>query len=301
MCQGRIVKGIGGFYYVDTNLGLIECRPRGIFRKDNLTPLVGDRVKISLVQGNTLQGVIQEILPRKNQLLRPNVANVEQCVVVSAVARPKPDLLLLDRLLVLAVVNGLDSIICFNKMDLDLSGEYKNVIDTYRQAGYNVICTSTKTGQGIDRLIDALKDKVSVFAGMSGVGKSSIMNRLQPKLNLKTGEISHKLRRGRHTTRHAQLLELEFGGMVVDTPGFSSLNLGSVKELRDIEESDFCYFYPEFEDYLEKCRFKGCIHLKEPGCRVKQAVEGDKIASFRYENYICLLEELRQSRRRKYD
>jgi ribosome biogenesis GTPase len=248
MYQGRIMKGIGGFYYVSTEIGLVECKPRGIFRKDSLTPLVGDKVMVSLVEGDTLQGVIQEILPRENMLIRPNVANVQQCVIVVAIDRPEPDLLLLDRLLVLAEVNGLDKVICFNKTDLHKRKRHDQIIEIYRRAGYPVICTSTKTGEGMDRMKDVLKGKVSVFAGMSGVGKSSLMNSIEPRLGLKTGEISAKLRRGRHTTRHAELLELSSGGMVVDTPGFSSLSLGAVKELEDMDESALGSFYPEFDE-----------------------------------------------------
>jgi ribosome biogenesis GTPase len=301
MHQGRIVKGIGGFYYVNTNFGLIECKPRGIFRKDGLSPLVGDRVTISLIRGTQTQGVIEEILPRESLLLRPSVANVEQCVIVSAIVSPKPDLLLLDRLLVLTEINGLETVICFNKMDLKPQGEYDEIINMYSRAGYIVLRTSTKTGEGIEALKEALRNKISVFAGMSGVGKSSLMNKLQPQLGLKTGTVSDKSKRGRHTTRHAQLIELEFGGMVVDTPGFSSLSLGAVKETSDMEESNLCHFYPEFRAYIEKCRFNGCRHLKEPGCSVKQAVNEGSIAVIRYENYVKLLEELQESRRRRYD
>ncbi|MFA6670963.1 MAG: ribosome small subunit-dependent GTPase A [Bacillota bacterium] len=301
MYEGRIMKGIGGFYYVNTDIGLIECKPRGIFRKDRQTPLVGDKVLVSLIEGSPGQGIIREILPRKNMLLRPSVANVQQCVVVVATQRPQPDLLLLDRLLVLAQINEMDKIICINKMDLDSEGKNQNVIDAYRQVGYVVLCTSTKTGQGITKLKEILKDRVSVFAGMSGVGKSSIMNSMQPGLGLKTGGTSQKLKRGRHTTRHVELLELDFGGMVVDTPGFSSLSLGTVKELKDMEESEFTRFYPEFGNSPGECRFAGCRHISEPDCSVKMAVERGGIAGFRYRNYIKLLEELRQSRRKKYD
>ncbi len=301
MYQGRIVKGIGGFYYVNTGIGLIECKPRGVFRKDSQIPLVGDKVLISLIEDNNAQGVIHEILPRENMLPRPSVANVEQCVAVVATQQPQPDLLLLDRLLVLAHINGMDKIICFNKMDLDSEGKTREVIDAYRRVGYVVLCTSTKTGQGMNELKEALRDRVSVFAGMSGVGKSSIMNTLQPGLGLKTGEVSSRLKRGRHTTRHAELLELNFGGMVVDTPGFSSLSLGAVKELEDMEESEFSRFYPEFENSPGECRFAGCRHISEPDCSVQIAVKEGNIAAFRYRNYIKLLEELRQSRRKKYD
>lgn len=301
MQQGRIIKGIGGFYYVSTDLGLIECKPRGIFRKNGLIPLVGDKVTFSLIRGSDKQGVIEKILPRESLLLRPSVANVNQCVIVSSINRPKPDLLLLDRLLVLVQVNGLGAIVCFNKMDLDINGEYDQAMDVYSRAGYQVLRTSTKTGVGIEDLREKLRDKISVFAGMSGVGKSSLMNKLQPQLLLKIGKVSDRLRRGRHTTRHTQLIELESGGMVVDTPGFSSLSLGAVKELSDMDESALGHFYPEFREHLGKCRFTGCRHLKEPGCSVKYAVEKGDVASIRYNNYVRLMEELMESRRRRYD
>lgn len=301
MIEGRIIKGIGGFYYVNTPAGLIECKPRGLFRKDSQSPLVGDMVLISLIEGSASQGVIREILPRDNRLSRPNVANVQQCVVVIAIKKPKPDLLLADRLLILAEINKMKKIICFNKMDLRWNDEIRNIIEVYQGAGYNVLCTSTKTGQGIEELKEVLRDKLSVFAGMSGVGKSSIINKLQPGLDLKVGEISSRLKRGRHITRHAELLDLDFGGMVVDTPGFSSLSLSTQKALEDVEERDFGNFYKEFIKFIGKCKFVGCKHINEPDCAVKNAVEKEEIALFRYNNYLTLLEELRRSRRKKYD
>jgi ribosome biogenesis GTPase len=300
MQEGRIVKGIGGFYYVRTGSELVECKPRGIFRKDKITPLVGDRVRISLLEGSELQGVIEEILPRDTVLLRPMVANVEQCVVVLSVDNPKPDLLLLDRLLVMVELSGLKASVCVNKTDLSGDGGYEDIAKVYRDIGYRVIYTSTITGQGIDELRDVLKDRISVFAGLSGVGKSSLLNRVQPHLKLKTGEISNKLKRGKHTTRHAELLELTFGGMVVDTPGFSSLKLSSV-DYDKVLNLDLSYCFPEFHPYLNSCRFTGCRHLKEPGCSVKAAVEEGRIADWRYKNYTILLEEIEESRRKRYD
>ncbi|MBA1333794.1 MAG: Ribosome small subunit biogenesis RbfA-release protein RsgA [Firmicutes bacterium] len=300
MLQGRVVKGIGGFYYVRTELGLIECKPRGIFRKEKISPLVGDRVKISLIKSTGEQGVIEEILPRENVLIRPSVANVDHCVIVMSLDNPKPDLLLLDRLLVMAGVSNLNSIICINKMDLESSGCSTEFAETYVSAGYRVVRTSTKTGQGLDDLKDALKDRTSVFAGLSGVGKSSLLNSIQPQLQLRTGEISDRLKRGRHTTRHAELLELSFGGMVVDTPGFSSLKLSALK-YEDIVNMDLAAYFPEFKVYSGRCRFAGCRHLKEPGCSVKSAVEKGRIASWRYENYTEIMGEIEESRRRRYD
>ncbi len=301
MIEGRIMKGIGGFYYVNTSIGLIECKPRGLFRKNKKTPIVGDLVLVSLIGDSTSQGIIYEILPRHSLLLRPSVANVQQCVVVIAVKKPKPDLLLADRLLILAHINNIKGIICLNKMDLSEEGGVKNITDAYRRAGYKVLCTSTKTGRGIEDLKEALREKISVFAGMSGVGKSSIINTLQPGLDLRVGEISDRLKRGRHITRHTKLLDLDFGGMVVDTPGFSSLDLSTQKALGDIEEKEFGSLYKEFVTLAGECKYVGCTHINEPGCAIKNAVQEGKIALFRYNNYIVLLEELRRGRRRKYD
>lgn len=300
MLQGRIVKGIGGFYYVRTGLELIECKPRGIFRKQKISPMVGDRVKISLIKGTGEQGVIEEILPRETVLSRPSVANVDHCVIVMALDNPKPDLLMSDRLLVIAGISNLHSTICINKMDLESGGCGTEFAEAYEGAGYRVVKTSTKTGQGLDDLKCALKDRISVFAGLSGVGKSSLLNGIQPLLQLRTGEISSKLKRGRHTTRHAELLELSFGGMVVDTPGFSSLRLSAL-EYGDIENLDLAEYFLEFKAYSNRCRFAGCRHLREPGCSVKNAVEQGRIAVWRYDNYTDIIGEIEESRRRRYD
>lgn len=300
MIEGRIVKGIGGFYYVRTEQGLIECKPRGIFRKQDITPLVGDIVKISIIEGSQLQGFIHQILPRKTLLRRPAVANVEQCVAVISVDQPEPDLLFLDRLLVVSEANGLENVICFNKIDLDAEEKYQHLAEEYRRIGYTVVCTSALTGEGIGCLKNLLKDRISVFSGLSGVGKSSLLNSIQPSLRLRTGQISQKLRRGRHTTRHAELLELEIGGMVVDTPGFSLLKLSALEE-SGLEIDNLSRYFPEFDPFTGKCRFNGCRHIKEPDCMVKKAVEQGEIAKWRYENYITLMAELEEGRRRKYD
>lgn len=300
MIEGRIVKGIGGFYYVKTNRGLIESKPRGIFRKKQIKPMVGDKVMLSLYDGDHIQGVIEEILPRLTVLLRPTVTNVEQCIVVVSVDQPKPDLLFVDRLLVQGEANNLENVICFNKIDLDDTGGYIDFVKWYKKIGYTVVCTSVKTGDGIDALINTLKNKISVLSGLSGVGKSSLINSVQPDLKLKTGKISSKLKRGRHTTRHVELMELNVGGMVVDTPGFSSLKLNSLDGY-GLDVDNLCYYFLEFQSLTDRCRFYGCRHMTEPDCAIKKAAEKGEIAGWRYQNYISLMEELQEGRRKRYD
>jgi ribosome biogenesis GTPase len=300
MLEGRIVKGVGGFYYVKNDLGLTECRPRGVFRIQGIVPMVGDIVRYSQVKGDKLQGIIEEILPRKTVLFKPMVANVQQCIVVMSVDRPKPDLLFTDRLIVLASISGLETVICINKTDLDTDNSYKDIAKVYMSAGYPVVCTSTRSRQGISNLIGLIKDRISVFSGPSGVGKSSLLNSIQPDLKLKTGDISEKLKRGKHTTRHAELLELAFGGMVVDTPGFSSIKLSSVT-IQRAEDINMQSCFPEFEGYREQCKFIGCRHNKEPECGVKEAVIRGDITGWRYQNYLSLMAELEDNRRSRYD
>lgn len=301
MLEGRIVKGIGGFYYVKNDLGLTECRPRGVFRIQGITPMVGDMVRFSLIKGDRSQGVIEEILPRETVLLRPMVANVQQCIAVMSIDRPKPDLLLIDRILVLAGISDLTSVIVINKLDLATDPSYRCIADVYISAGYPVVCTSAKDKQGILELSAQLKDRISVFSGPSGVGKSSLLNSIQPELKLKTGNISDKLKRGKHTTRHAELLELSFGGLVVDTPGFSSLKLSSIVVEGAAGELNLSRYFPEFRAHEDRCRFVGCRHYKEPECGVKDAVSCGDIAGWRYDNYLALIEELEKSRRNRYD
>lgn len=288
MIDGIILKGIGGFYYVKSQDSIYECRARGKFRKDKIIPLVGDRVKIT-VDTVTNQGVVEEIMDRDTELIRPPVANVNQAIIVFAIQHPEPNLTLLDRFLVLAESQGLDIIICFNKMDLHKDTKSHPLKDLYQRAGYKVIGTSTKLKQGLEHAI--LKEKITVFAGPSGVGKSSLLNAVQPNLALQTGEISQKNERGKHTTRHVELLELDFGGWVLDTPGFSSLNLDFI----DAEELH-CLFL-DFQPFIGECRFNGCIHLNEPECAVKQALLDGEIPESRYRSYIQLLEEIKQKRR----
>ena len=293
MLNGKIIKGIGGFYYVDTNQGLYECRARGIFRKNKITPLVGDRVSISVVDEENKKGVVEEIEDRDTELVRPPIANVDKALIVFAIKNPSPNLSLLDRFIVLAEKENLEIVIVFTKVDLDTDGAIlEELKDIYETSGYKVIPVSNKEKLNIDKIKEELKESTVVFAGPSGVGKSSLLNEVDKNFELKTGEVSDKIKRGKHTTRHAELLKLECGGMVADTPGFSSLTLD------DIDENELKEYFIEFDNY-DECRFGSrCIHENEPCCAVKEAVENGEISKKRYDSYIQLLNEIRSGKRR---
>ena len=292
MIEGRIIKGIGGFYYIETEKGLYECRARGIFRKNKITPLVGDFVKISIVDEDNKKGVVEEIQERKTELVRPPIANVNKALIVFAVKNPTPHLSLLDRFIVLAERENLEIVIILTKIDLDDDNTFEKIKNIYEPCGYKVIGVSNLENKNIDKVKEELKGNTVVFAGPSGVGKSSLLNQIDSNFQLKTGDVSDKIKRGKHTTRHAELFELEFGGMVADTPGFSSLTLD------DIEDIDLKDYFIEFEDH-DDCKFGSrCIHQNEPSCAVKEAVENGEIPRERYESYIQLLNEIRQGKRR---
>ena len=292
MIEGRIIKGIGGFYYIETEKGLYECRARGIFRKNKITPLVGDFVKLSVVDEDNKKGVVEEIQERKTELVRPPIANVNKALIVFAVKNPTPHLSLLDRFIVLAERENLEIVIILTKIDLDDDNTFEKIKNIYEPCGYKVIGVSNLENKNIDKVKEELKDNTVVFAGPSGVGKSSLLNQIDSNFQLKTGDVSDKIKRGKHTTRHAELFELKFGGMVADTPGFSSLTLD------DIEDIDLKDYFIEFEDY-DDCKFGSrCIHQNEPNCAVKEAVENGEIPKERYESYIQLLNEIRQGKRR---
>lgn len=292
MLNGRIMKGIGGFYYVDTEQGLYECRARGIFRKNKQIPLVGDRVKISVVEEEKKIGVVEEIDKRETELIRPPISNIEKALIVFAVKNPTPHLSLLDRFIVLAERENLEIVIILTKIDLDDDNTFEKIKNIYEPCGYKVIGVSNLEKKNIDKVKEELKDNTVVFAGPSGVGKSSLLNEIDKNFKLKTGDVSDKIKRGKHTTRHAELFELEFGGMVADTPGFSSLTLD------DIEDIDLKDYFIEFDNY-DDCKFGSrCIHQNEPNCAVKEAVENGEIPKERYESYIQLLNEIRQGKRR---
>ncbi|WP_270504576.1 ribosome small subunit-dependent GTPase A [Paraclostridium sordellii] len=293
MLEGIIIKGIGGFYYIDTDKGVYECRARGIFRKDKITPLVGDHVKMSIVDEENKKGVLEEIEKRDTELVRPPIANVNKAIIVFAIKNPNPNLSLLDRFIVLAERECLEIVIVLTKSDLATDEELEKLKNIYEVSGYKVIPVSNNKELNIDKVKEELKGNIVVFAGPSGVGKSTLLNNIDSKFQLQTGEVSDKIKRGKHTTRHAELLKLECGGMVADTPGFSSLTLD------DIEENELKDYFIEFEDFSDKCKFGGrCMHENEPSCGVKNAVKENKISKERYESYLQLLNEKRQGKRR---
>lgn len=277
---GTIIKGIGGFYYVKASGNIYECKARGVFRKRKITPMIGDRVEIEL---SGAKGSITDILPRSSFLVRPSAANVDVMMLVAAAASPAPNLFLMDKMLVNAETSGIKPVICINKTDLAKRGDIESI---YAKAGYKVFCVSALSKTGVDALSEYLRGKTTAFAGLSGVGKSSLLS-LITEGNLETGSVSEKIQRGRHTTRHVELFELDGGGFVLDTPGFSSLEVEGVKA----EELWSCF--PEMRGSYGKCRFRGCSHINEPGCRVKKMVENGEMAPSRYESYRELYNKLK--------
>lgn len=277
MAEGKILKGIGGFYYVRTEAGTVECKARGKFRNKSLSPCVGDNVSVTLADFKS--GSIDKIYDRKNCFVRPPVANIDIMVIVSSVQNPSPDLVFIDKMLVLAEKSGVEVMVVFNKSDLD-DGSVNELVRLYRDAGYRAITVSTVENVGIDIVRSAISGKTGVFAGFSGVGKSSLLNAVMNERVMETGEISMRLKRGRHTTRHVELVEYG-GGYVVDTPGFSMLSLPDnigADELRD--------FFPDFAPYSDGCRFRGCNHMGNSSvCAVCEAAEKGQIAKSRFENY----------------
>lgn len=290
--KGKIVKGIAGFYYVDVvGSGVYECKAKGVFRKEKRKPLVGDNVEIEVLDEKDREGNITEILPRKNELVRPAAANVDQALVVFAVAKPDPHFHLLDRFLVMMERKEIPVILCFNKDDLGTEEKIRELRDIYRDCGCTLVFASAGMQRNIGEIRRLLAGKTTVIAGPSGVGKSTLINLLQPEANMETGSISTKIERGKHTTRHSELFALGDHSYIMDTPGFSSLYV------EDLEKEDLKYYFPEFASYEGSCRFNGCDHIHEPGCAVKQAVEEGKIHPSRYENYKAFYEELKGQRR----
>ena len=286
------MKGIAGFYYVYAEDGEVyECKAKGIFRKENQKPLVGDDVEIQILDREEKEGSITSILPRRNSLIRPAVANVDQAFVIFAAENPKPNLMLLDRFLIMMEREGIPAVICFNKKDLVSPEELEVLYETYAGCGYQVILSSVNLGEGVEEIRQILQGKTTVVAGPSGVGKSSLTNFMQEDVQMETGEISKKLKRGRHTTRHSQVIPVAENTYLVDTPGFTSLYL------TDMEEQELKDYFREFQQYEGKCRFQGCRHIHEPGCAVKEALENQKISRIRYEDYLGLYEELKEKRR----
>ena len=279
--EGKIVKGIGGFYYVKTTEGIIECKARGKFRHKDIKPMVGDDVIIEVTNG---KGVIEDILDRSSELVRPMVANVTQAFVVFAIKNPDLNYDLLNRFLIICEYNNIKSIVCLNKRDLASEEEREEVKKKINDIGYDVLFINAKKGEGIDLLKERLKENVTVLCGPSGAGKSTLINTLINRTHMETGVVSEKIGRGKHTTRHSELIEIE-NGYLVDSPGFSNIGIDFMGK----DELKFCF--PEFEEYNLNCKFRGCLHNKEPECAVKKALSEGKINEYRYNFYIRILEE----------
>ena len=282
---GRIVRSISGFYDVVLPTGTVTCQARGILRKEGMTPLTGDMVRVVMQRG---KGMIQQVLPRKNSFIRPAVANVDALLIFAANVNPVTEPFLIDRVTAIAGNKGVESILCVNKTDLD---EAEELCGIYSHAGFRVIATSAQTGAGIGELRRALQGKLTAFTGNSGVGKSSILNRLCPELKLPTGEVSEKLGRGRHTTRHVELCSLDHETFVMDTPGFSSFD---TDQMDVILKENLQYAFPDFGPWLGRCQFHDCSHRREPGCAVRQAAENREIEPSRYDSYLRLYEKAAQ-------
>lgn len=282
---GRILRSLSGFYDVQTSEGLITCRGRGSLRKKGLTPLTGDMVTVTVENG---KGMVEEILPRQNSFVRPAVANVDALVIFAANVNPITEPFLIDRVAAIAGDRGVPVYLCINKCDLDPAVDLERI---YRAAGFSVIVTSAQTGEGVEQLRQLLKGKLTAFTGNSGVGKSSILNRLCPQLQLPTGEVSERLGRGRHTTRHVELYRLDEDTYVADTPGFSSFD---TDQMDLILKENLQYAFPDFGSYLGQCQFHDCSHRKEPGCAVTSAVKEGLIEPTRYDSYLRLYEKVSQ-------
>lgn len=290
--QGKIVKGIAGFYYVHiVHSGIYECKAKGAFRNKKIKPLVGDNVEIEILDEENKIGNIINIYDRKNELIRPAVSNISQALVVFAITNPMPNLNLLDRFLVMMERNEINTIICFNKIDLADEEEIIKLRDIYVKAGYHVMFTSTKENMGIEDVLRVIDGKTTAFAGPSGVGKSSLLNALIPEANSETGEISEKIKRGKHTTRHTEIFNVSDDTYLMDTPGFSSLYVN------DFGKENLRYFFRDFTEYNNECRFTGCVHINEPDCLVKKAVLEGKISKSRYDNYLLMYEEIKNKKK----
>lgn len=283
MAEGTIMKALSGFYYVDDGQTLTACRGRGKLRHEKVTPLVGDRVRFTPLSDGS--GALDEILPRKNEFYRPAVANIDQLVVIASEATPATDPFLIDRVVSIAEGRNCESIICINKCDLASGDTLANI---YRSAGFKTLRLSAETGEGIPELKALIAGKVSAFTGNSGVGKSSILNALDPQVSLATGDVSQKLGRGRHTTRHVELFRLSCGAVVADTPGFSSFDVDRMELMR---KEELQYSFREFAPYVDQCQFQDCAHVKEKGCAVLEALRQEKIQPTRHQSYVRLYEQ----------
>lgn len=290
--RGKIIKGIAGFYYVYVEgRGTYECKAKGIFRKDHKKPLVGDDVEVDVLDEEAMLGNIREILPRKSALIRPAVANVDQALIIFAIVKPNPNFNLLDRFLIRMERQNLPTIICFNKQDIATEKEKEALRRAYETCGYQVLFISALEKEGLEQVKELLTGKTTTVAGPSGVGKSSLINQLAPKAQMETGDISRKIERGKHTTRHSEIIALGENTYIVDTPGFTSLDIS------EITKEELGTYYPEFVQYEPYCKFSGCAHISEPSCGVKDAVAEGKISQVRYDNYKVLYQELKEIKR----
>lgn len=282
--KGILLKAIAGFYYIEAGGSVYECKARGIFRKQNESPTVGDSLEFDVLEN--LKGVVSKILPRKNFLIRPPIANLDQLFIISSHDTPAPNALLIDRLTAIAVNNNIEPIIVFNKADLGQMDDWKGL---YTRAGFKCLITSGVNGDGCNEIINMLEGKISAFTGNSGVGKSSLLNCMFPELELKTGEVSSKLGRGRHTTRHVELYPV-CGGYVADTPGFSSLD---IERTMPLKKEELPFVFPDFSDYLGNCKFTSCTHTVEKGCAVLEAVQNGEVEKTRIESYKIIYNEIK--------
>lgn len=289
--KGIIIKGIGGFYYIKTDQGVVRTKGKGIFRKEGIIPCVGDRVEINIPKFG--DGVIERILPRNNIIIRPPISNVDTIIVVFAGKDPIPNFEIIDKFLIMAEKKGIEAILCLNKRDLITEKEVSDFLRPYKNF-YKTFAISVEENENIETLKSYINGKVVALAGPSGVGKSSIINRIIPDLGVNTSEISQKSKRGRHTTRHVEIFDMPEGGMIFDTPGFTSF------DIEGISPFDLDKYYPEFREYIGKCKFDDCNHNKEPGCEIIKAVESGAISSRRYNSYLKIFKYLEEKNRRNY-
>ena len=289
--QGKIIRGIGGFYYINAGNSIYECKAKGSFRKDGIRPLVGDDCIIDILDEKNRLANITSILPRHSEIIRPAVANVDQAMIIFAISRPEPNFNLLDRFIIQISQKDLPCIIVINKMDLADDDQRREIEEAYVACGCKVVFTSVSNREGVEEIRKLIKGKTTTVAGPSGVGKSSMINLLQSAVKMQTGVLSDKIDRGKHTTRHSELIPIDGDTYILDTPGFSSLNLF------DVSTDTLKDYYYEFEDYAAECRFLDCKHISEPDCGVKKAVESGEVSRLRYENYLTLYRECKEKRK----